>query len=97
MFISRRCLLQFSLLLLHFFLDLFRLEAFDLQVNPDIRENRHVLIRYPDQREEGEQVASPVGQQEFVSGEYEEECSDVVAEAIFAGEEVEELPFQQRG
>ena len=53
--------------------------------------NAHILIRDPDQREKGDEVAAPVIEEELVVGEEEEKCRHVMAEAEFAGKEEEKL------
>jgi hypothetical protein len=53
----------------------------------------HVHVRYPDQRESGEQIPPPVGKQKLEARNDEKGDSDVVAEAVFAGKEIEELTF----
>lgn len=51
----------------------------------------HVLIGDPDQREERDQVAAPVVEQQLVMGEDEEQSGHVMAEAELAGKEEEKF------
>jgi len=39
----------------------------------------------------GDQVAAPIGEQKLVSGDYQKDHGNVVAETVFASEEVKEL------
>src|SRR5262245_22575246 len=71
-----------------------RLQLLGLHLLPQAAERAHVDVGHGDQGEEGDQVPAPVVEQQPVAGEDEEEDRNVVAEAILAGEEVEELPRQ---
>ena len=58
----------------------------------------HVVVRAEeDEREEGDQVAAPVVEQQLVMGEHEEKRRHVMAEAEFAGEEEEKLAAYRVG
>jgi len=57
--------------------------------------NAHVLVGDPDEREEGDQVAAPVREQQLVMREDKEKCRYIMAEAEFAGKEEKE--FAARG
>src|SRR5947207_10365190 len=73
-------------LLLDLRLDLF---ALDVEAQPAVE--AHVLVRHPYEREAADQVAAPVFVEQFVARDEEEEYRYVVAEAVFAGEQVEEF------
>ena len=53
----------------------------------------HVDVGYPDQRELRNQVASPIRVEQLKAREDEERGGDVVAKAVFAGEEIKEFAF----
>ena len=53
--------------------------------------NAHVLIGDPDEREEGDQVAAPVVEQQLVMREEKEKGRHIMAEAEFAGKQEEKL------
>jgi hypothetical protein len=80
-----------------FLLDLLGVEAFYLQIHANVGEDRHVLIGDPDEGEEADEVPAPVLEEKLVSRDDEEEGRDVMAEAVFAGEQVKEFPFEKRG
>lgn len=61
------------------------------QVYSDQVINAHVHIGYPHQREAGNHVATPIGVNQLISGNDEDKKSNVMAETIFAGKQVEEL------
>lgn len=63
--------------------------VFDLQAQAV--EDAHVDVRDPDQRKPGDEVAAPAWVEQVEAREDEEEGSDIVREAVFAGEEVEEF------
>ena len=73
--------------------DLFLRNAYVLvlDVETEAIEEAHVDVGDPDQGELGEHVAAPSCVQQLKVREDEEECSDVMAEAVLAGEEVEEF------
>ena len=59
-------------------------------------EDTHVDVGHPDEREPGDEIAAPAWVEKVEAGEDEEECGDVVREAVFAGEEVEEFSGDER-
>jgi hypothetical protein len=89
-------LFNFLFYLFDFFLHLLGLKSFDLQIHADIGEHRHVLVRDPDESKEADEVSAPVLKEKLVSGDEQEEGCDVMTEAIFAGEQVEEFALYQR-
>ena len=66
-------------------------EALRLDVDAQPPEQAHIHVADADQREQADHVAAPVVQQQTEAGEQEEQRRDVVAQAVFAGEDVEEL------
>ena len=78
-------------LALHFLLFAFDLNALAFDVEPQAVEDRHVLIRHPDQSEEPKHVSAPIWKNQFVAGDDEEERRHPVAEAVLAGEQIKEL------
>src|SRR5215210_1836312 len=85
-----------SLITLHFLsyllLDV-RLDLLALDVEAEAVVEAHVLVGDPDEGEAADEVAAPVFVEQVVARDEEEEDGDVVAETVFAGEEVEELPL----
>jgi hypothetical protein len=78
-------------LALHVVLFSFNLYALAFNVEPQPVEDRHVLIRHPDQGKESEQVSAPIREDQFVAGDQKKERRHPVAEAVLAGKQVEEL------
>jgi hypothetical protein len=68
-------------------------DAFLSEVETNSAEQAHVHVSYPNERESGEQIPAPVGKQQFEARNDEKGDSDVVAETVFAGKEIEEFPF----
>lgn len=66
---------------------------FDSHPKPPI--NTHPLICQPRQNEEGKNVSAPVVDQEFESGENENDNRNPVAKAIFAGKNIKEFSHQR--
>ncbi len=67
------------------------LNAIFADIESQVGVNAHVLVGDPDEREERDQVASPVREQQLVMREHEEKRCDVMAEAEFAGKEEEKF------
>ena len=88
--------LDFKLLVLDFLFYFLGIESFDLEIDANVGKQRHVLVRDPDEGEPGDNVSAPVEKEEFVAGEDEEEQRYIMTEAVFAGEQVEELAFPER-
>ena len=74
---------------LAFLLADFHLLVFDVEAQAVV--DAHILVGNPDEAEEGDGIAAPVGIQEFEMCDDEEKGGYIMAEAIFAGEEVEEF------
>ena len=55
----------------------------------------HVLIGYPDQSEQGDQIAAPAAIEHLESREDQKSGRHIVAETVLAGKEIEE--FAARG
>ena len=62
-----------------------------LDVEAQAVEEAHVDIGDPDQGEPADEIAAPAAVEHLESRDDKEECRDVVAEAVLAGEEIEEL------
>src|SRR5579859_1077995 len=88
-------LLHLLLDLLHLFFHVFDFDAVLADVETQVGVDAHVLIGDPDRREERDQVAAPIVEQQLVMGDEQEEGGYVMAEAEFAGEEEKE--FSARG
>lgn len=67
------------------------LNAVFTDIETQVGVNAHILIGNPDQREEGDQVAAPVVEQQLVMREEKEKGRHVMAEAEFASKEKEKL------
>src|SRR5450432_757339 len=72
----------------------FQLYFFALDIEPQPVVNTHINVRNPHQRENSQKVTSPIRIQQFESCEDEEEKRDIVAETIFASEEIKEFSLQ---
>jgi len=81
--------------LLYFVLLALDLDAFALNVEAQTIEDRDVLIGNPDQREESEQRPAPVVVDQAIVGDQQKKECYPVAEAVFAGEQIEELALHQ--
>lgn len=68
--------------------------AFFPEVETKPAEDSHVNVCHPDQRKTGNQIPSPIGKQKLVASDDQEEGSNVVAEAVFASEQVEKFAFE---
>ncbi len=69
----------------------FDLDALAFNVEAQPVEDRHVLIGHPDQGKEPEQVSAPIREDQLVACDDEKKRRDPVAEAVLAGEQVEEF------
>jgi hypothetical protein len=65
-------------------------------VDTQSAEQAHINVGHPYNGEEAEQIATPVVQQQLEMREPDEECCDIMAETVFADEEIKEFPLQQR-
>src|SRR6185503_13406995 len=61
-----------------------------------LAEATHVDVGDEHQREERDDVAAPVVEPQVIAGQDQEPDCHVMAEAVFAGEEIEELAFGDR-
>src|SRR5437868_13022034 len=73
------------------------LDAVLADIEAQVGVDAHVLVGDPDQREERDQVAAPIVEQQLVAGDEQEESGYVMAETEFAGEEEKELPAGRVG
>ena len=69
-----------------FFLLCVYLDLFVLDVQTKMVIDTHVLVGYPNQSEQGDQVSSPIVVEEFEAGDDQEYRCDVMAEAVFTCE-----------
>ena len=66
-----------------------------LDLDPQPAKEAEIHVRQPGERKKAQEVAAPVVEKQVVAREEEEERDDVVAEAVFTGEDVEELALDQ--
>jgi hypothetical protein len=83
--------------LFHFLFHVLDFDAVFADIEPQVGVNAHVLVGDPDQREEGDQIAAPVIEQQLVMREHEEKCCYIMAEAKFASKEEEKLSARRAG
>lgn len=69
-------------------------DAFVFDVQSDAGVAIHVNVSHPNQGKGANQVSSPVVIEQFEAGDEKEKERDVVAEAVFTGEQIEELSLQ---
>ena len=72
-------------------------QAFLFYVEAQPSKKAHVRVRHVHEREQSQQVAAPVCEQQLVARKPDEERGHIMREAVFAGEKVEELAADQRG
>jgi hypothetical protein len=72
-----------------FFLLDFNPLSFDVEAQSG--ENSHVHVRNQDQRKPGNQITAPIRKEKLVPRDDEESDCDVMAETVFASEEIEEF------
>src|SRR5579884_897583 len=82
---------------LHLIFNCIDLHPLLLHAQLDLAKCANVEVRHEYQREKRNQVSPPVVIQELVARDQEKEDGHVVAEAVFAGEEVKELATNQAG
>src|SRR3954469_15737660 len=75
--------------------NLLDLDALALDVEPQPAVDAHILIGDPHQREAADQITAPVGIQQLVARDNEEEDGYIMAKTILAGEQVKKLAFKQ--
>ena len=73
----------------------FDLNLFVLDIESQTVVDAHVLVGDPDQGKSADQVAAPVIEQQGEAGDDEKCRGHVVAEAVLAGEEIEQLAREQ--
>lgn len=64
----------------------------DVESNP--AEEAHVHVCHPNQRKPGDEVSPPIWEQKLVPGDHQENGSDIVAETVFASEQIEKLALE---
>ena len=69
--------------------------VFVLDVETQAVEEAHVDVGDPDKGEPGDEIAAPAFVEHLEAGDDEKQCCDVVAEAVLAGEEVEEFAWDE--
>ena len=74
-----------------FFLLGFDLNAFMLDIKAQAVIDAHVLVGNPHQSKKGDEVATPVRIEQLVASDDEEKDSDVMAETVLAGKNIENL------
>src|SRR5690242_19169944 len=87
---SDRLVFGFDLLLLRL-----QLGLADVDLDAHAVVKVHVDVGDEDEGEEADEVAAPVVQEHLEAREPQERGRDVVAEAVFTGEEVEELALEE--
>lgn len=75
----------------------FELLAFRLNAEANAAEDAHIDIGQPDECEDGDQQAAPIGEQQAVTGEEREKERHPVAQAVLASENVEKLSLDEGG
>ena len=85
----------FFLFTIHALFLVLNLDALALDVKAQAIVDAHVLIGDPDERKPRQKVSAPVRHEQFVASDYEEDDCHVMAEAVFAGEEVEEFSLDK--
>ena len=66
-------------------------EVFVFDVEAETVIDAHVLVGDPDDGEKSDEISTPPGVQHLKAGDDQEDGSNVVAEAVFAGKEIEKL------
>ena len=77
--------------LLHIFFPSFDLYLLTLDVETKAVVDAHVLIRNPHQGKQRDQISSPIFIEQLITRDYQKQDRYVVAEAVFAGKQVEKL------
>src|ERR1700743_925525 len=76
------------------FLDL-AVQTVIFEIGPDKKEQTHIDICYPDKGKSRNQVASPIGIEQLIPCDQQEQGSYIKTETIFTGEQVEKLTAEQ--
>lgn len=66
-------------------------DVFVLDIEPETIEEAHIDVRDPDKRKPRDQVAAPTRIEHLKLRDQKKKCCHIVAEAVFAGKEVEEF------
>ena len=66
-------------------------EVFVLDVEAETVVDAHVLVGHPDQGEESDEISAPAGVEHVKAGNNQEYGCDVVAETVFAGEQIKKF------
>jgi hypothetical protein len=69
--------------------------TFPFDIEPDSCKQVHVQIRNPNERETADEISSPIVKQKLVMGKKKESHGCVVAQTIFACENVEKFSLVQ--
>ena len=83
------CLGGFALLGVVLFGGNFKVLVLDVETEAVV--NAHVLVGHPDQGEEGDEISTPSGVEHLETGDDQEQGRNVVAETVFAGEQIKKL------
>lgn len=67
----------------------FHLLMLDIQAKVVV--NAHVLIGNPHQSEKGNEIAAPIGVEQFEAGDNKKSRRNIVAETVFAGKQIKKL------
>ena len=67
------------------------LEVFVLDVEAETVVDAHVLVGYPYESEEGDEISTPSFIEHMEARDDQKEGGDVVAETVFAGEEIKKF------
>lgn len=81
----------FAAILLEFALHGGDFKTFGFDTEAKAAEDTHVEICYPDQGKSRNEIAAPIGKEKLIASDDEEEKGHVMAEAVFAGEDIEEF------
>jgi hypothetical protein len=66
-----------------------------LDVETEMIVDAHILVRHPDQSEQRDEISAPARVEELEASYDQEQRSNIMAEAIFAGEQVEKFASGQ--
>ena len=81
--------------LLHLVLFAFDFDSLPFDVEPQPVENRHVLVRHPNEGKKSKQISAPIVKDELVASDDQKECSYPMTKTVFAGKEIKEFSRQQ--
>jgi hypothetical protein len=66
-----------------------------MDVESQVRKYTHIKIRNPDKGEQRDEIPTPIGIEQFESGDHQEKYRDVVTEAVFTRKQIEEFTLQE--